>query len=219
MKCSIKYTDEEVFRERLSWRNMEARALKNVPYSALANEDIRVRDYLETMDIKLRDGGRKRVRIKHQLEMLDAAIANPRSVGLLAIGALRSLELARGVAAKVYRTAHNNRFRNRPKWHYVTSSFYDPLLERDPHGGGGLAAVEPDPSLLVLDGLYADSNNVRLEKTRDLIFKYREDRDSEDSIPIILLIAGTNPLDFVQDRLFCRISGAIYLSRKIEHWT
>ena len=194
--------------------------MKNVPYSAIANEDVRVRDYLETMEVKLRDGsGRKRVRIKQQLETLDAAIEDPNSVGLLAIGALRSLELARGVAAKIYRTAHGTRSRNRPKWHYVTGSFYDPLLERDPTGESGLAAIQPDPSLLVLDGLYADCNNVRLEKVRDLIFKYREDRDPEDSIPIILLIAGTNPLDFVQDRLFVRITGAIYMSRKIESWT
>ena len=53
-----------------------------------------------------------------------------------------------------------------------------------------------------------------LEKTRDLLYRFHE----EQEVPIILCIAGMNPLDFIQTRLFVRITGAIYLARKYDHY-
>jgi hypothetical protein len=84
-------------------------------------------------------------------------------------------------------------------WHYIKFGKDDSETN--------LAARRP--SLLILDGLLAESNIMRIERARDILLK-------NSGIPRILLVAGTEPITFMQNRLRLKPDYALYVAEQTK---
>lgn len=87
---------------------------------------------------------------------------------------------------------------DKPLWVNVYGGFSNQVMN-----------LEPLPSLLVLSNINVNSSASKLEKVRDILEKY-------DTIPIIIVIGGTDPLTFFSTKLFYPISHCLYLSRSTK---
>jgi hypothetical protein len=87
------------------------------------------------------------------------------------------------------------------RWEALTSDFKN-------------AALEAEPSLLVITGLTPNSQPSKLEKARDLLERHH-------SIPRIVVIAGEDPITFMSTRLYSSLHSMYFYSstlvkRKVE---
>lgn len=88
-------------------------------------------------------------------------------------------------------------------WHSVHGGFQNPVLK-----------PQQEPSMLVVTNLSPVATQVKLDKVRDIADRYPE-------IPIVLVIAGEDPMSFMMTRLYLPVHGIAYfcealLKKKVE---
>ena len=88
-------------------------------------------------------------------------------------------------------------------WQSVNGSFNNPLLK-----------PEYTPTMLVITNLSPVSTQVKLDKVRDIVETYQE-------VPIVLVVAGEDPLSFAMGRIHLPANGIAYfcegiVKRKME---
>lgn len=91
---------------------------------------------------------------------------------------------------------HTDRTKTPPRWETVYSGF-DNKTMRDTF----------DPSMLILSNLTIDSSNQKIDKARDALEKH-------SNIPRVVVVAGCDPLEFFNTRLYYNLNGCIYLQGK-----
>lgn len=84
-----------------------------------------------------------------------------------------------------------------PIWHTINAGYKDSL--RDDHS--------EKTRLLILDGMFPDSPQIKVEKLRDILFKYNR-------IPRIILCTDVNPIKYIKDNLKIYVNHILYLSLK-----
>ena len=90
-----------------------------------------------------------------------------------------------------------------PYWHSVTGNkAWDRLRDHE-----GSRAQVGDINLLVISNIAENSTNEKIEKVRDLNYKYID-------IPRIIIVAGCNPLQFAYDKLRIRPDRMLYLTER-----
>lgn len=101
---------------------------------------------------------------------------------------------------------------------YFAAFLTQKFLEANPHNtsvhweflyGNGFknAALDLEPSLLVINGLSPNASTTKLEKARDLLQKHQ-------NIPRIVVIAGEDPITFFMNRLYMPIQNIYFHSSK-----
>lgn len=88
-------------------------------------------------------------------------------------------------------------------WHSVMSNFQNPMLE-PPH----------EPSMLVVTNLSPVATQAKLDKTRDILERFPD-------IPVVLVVAGEDPISFMATRLYARVNSLAYfceslIKRRVE---
>jgi len=89
------------------------------------------------------------------------------------------------------------RQRTHPLWHNVTGSFQDDLRDKK---------HEQRPAMLVMSNITKESSAIKKEKVRDLLEIY-------SSIPIILVVAGIDPITFFNAHLMHSLNYAVLLCK------
>lgn len=85
-------------------------------------------------------------------------------------------------------------------WHVMYGGFDNKLLREYDEIDG-----KSSPSMLVISNLTPNAPGVKLDKTRDLLQRFTD-------IPVVIVIAGEDPLSFMATRLFSPVHGLAYFS-------
>jgi len=156
----------------------------------------------------------KRISANTQGEYLDKIFANPyHSHYVLCIAGKPNDNLAKQLAAVILNRAIQQyiaasrremsarskllRQRTYPIWHNVTGSFQDDLRDK---------RHEHRPAMLVLANITRESSGVKKEKVRDLIELY-------SACPIIVVLAGTDPMTFFNEHLLHSLNYAVLVCK------
>lgn len=141
--------------------------------------------------------------VKKQLEQIEQTCDAPYQGGnyIYIISAEMSPMRAQALALELFYNAIDDYahreavVKDAPLWHTVFGGYTDALRD------GKVTAA--DPSLLIIDGLVTNATDIKVEKARDLLMKYRR-------IPRIVITCGCCPLTFAYERLFVPINRAAY---------
>ena len=95
--------------------------------------------------------------------------------------------------------------RNDPLWYSIYDNKDDKLIKIYKDTIESSVNIE-EPSFLVLDNIFVNSNFNKLNKTQDIISKYRY------KIPIILIVRGVNALEFSNNYLFIKADKYIHIN-------
>lgn len=144
---------------------------------------------------------RKAITVKTQLAALERIMAHPlHGSPIIGIGSfpsdLRSKMLAINIMDNAISSQMNKDRRNPsnyPLWHKVFGGFGDPLLE-----------TRQSMSMLIISNVGTDSTAPKIEKVRDLLERY-------DNIPRVVLVHGSDPLEFFLTKLRMPMSYGFYL--------
>lgn len=159
---------------------------------------LRIKPKLERMVI------RKSITVKTQLSALERIMAHPtHGSPIIGIGSFPSDLRAKMLAINIMDqaiTSQNAKGRRNPShyplWHKVFGGFGDPLLDN---------RQDRQPmSMLIISNVGTDSTSPKIEKVRDLLERY-------DNIPRIVLVHGSDPLEFFLTKLRMPMSYGFYL--------
>lgn len=89
-----------------------------------------------------------------------------------------------------------------PYWHQVYGGRWDKLRDDK-----GTQTTVGDISFLVISNIADNSTHEKIEKVRDLNYRYID-------VPRIMVVAGTNPLKFSYDQLKIRPDRMLYLGER-----
>ncbi len=89
------------------------------------------------------------------------------------------------------------RQRSHPIWHTLTGSFQDELRDK---------RNEQKPALIVLANITKESSAVKKEKLRDILELY-------SAVPIVVLVAGSDPVTFFNEDLRHALNYAVLLCK------
>ena len=90
-----------------------------------------------------------------------------------------------------------------PVWHNISGSYKNAFLDK---------FRELNPSVLVLSNIAANSTDAKLEKLRDLL-------TAAEDIPKIIVMSGTDPLTFMNTRLYLETNYCMYLGSTVTKRT
>jgi hypothetical protein len=154
------------------------------------------------LDIKVRDGDyiRRRLNPKRQMKVFQNTIENPtRGTWTYCITGKTHPRHAQAAALHLAEAAMERASGGRtPLWWRVVGGKYDKLRDDDM-----FRQSKGVPSLLVIDGLNAQSTWEKIEKVTDLLEMYA-------NVPRIVTGAGTDPITFMSEVVHLPVNRVLY---------
>lgn len=178
----------------------KALGARGLPKNLSANKPFELEPLLGTF---LSEGGKfkdKRYSKKKQVDFLNRVFDNPffGPYTFCIAGAPHDMQAKMLAALIMYRAfrKHSDRMKTLPRWETIYSGFENTAM-RDSFS----------PSMLVLSNLTIDSSNQKIDKARDILEKH-------SNIPRVVVVAGCDPLEFFNTRLYYSLNGCVYLQGK-----
>lgn len=206
MLKAIRLKGNRQLTERLKECGMPRDILRQGPFDP-RHHTLSIRS--ETEGLKTRRV-KKAVQLQHYEDLLETPLGRP-YVYVIASNpndAKASLAAAMVLERAVLQHMSGNapRHKQLPIWHRVYGNYFDKLRDAERN-----EAPRPNPSLLILSNIAVDSTAAKIELVRDLLVKF-------DDTPRILVVTGTDPISFMNQKLRLSLTHCLNLStaHKVE---